>query len=165
MRRAAPALIATAIGLAALASFKSSPGTPTKTGAAVHASKTRTPTGASAPPSGHSSSTTRPATSGGPPTTNAPARDRAVDGDPFDNQYGTVQVRVTLHGSQILDVTAIQMPTDRQRSAEISQQAEPLLRQEALQAQSGQIDIVGGATYSSISYQQSLQSALDKAAR
>ena len=72
---------------------------------------------------------------------------------------------MTLRGTQILDVTALQMPSDREQSAFISQQAEPLLRQETLQRQSGQIDIVGGATYSSIGYQQSLQSALDKAAR
>jgi uncharacterized protein with FMN-binding domain len=165
MRRAAPAVIATVIGLGALASFKSSPGTPTKSSAAVHAKKTRTSTGTSAPPPANAASTAPPATSGGPPTTQVPAADRTVDGDPFDNRYGTVQVRVKLRGTRILDVTALQMPFDREQSASISQQAEPLLRQEALQAQSGQIDIIGGATYSSIGYQQSLQSALAKAAR
>ena len=70
---------------------------------------------------------------------------RTIDGDPFDNFYGTVQVRVTLQGKRITDVTPLQMPTDRQRSAEISQQAAPLLLQEVLQAQSAQIDIIGGA--------------------
>ena len=54
-------------------------------------------------------------------------------------------------------------PFDRERSQYISQQAEPYLRQEALQAQSAQIDLVSGATYTSYSYAQSLQSALDKA--
>ena len=74
-----------------------------------------------------------------------------------------MQVRVTLQGRQITDITPLQMPFDHQRSAEISQQAAPLLLQEVLQAQSAQIDIIGGATYTSESYAQSLQSALDKA--
>ena len=51
----------------------------------------------------------------------------------------------------------------RRHSAELSQQAAPLLLQEALQAQSAQINILGGASYTSQSYAQSLQSALDKA--
>jgi uncharacterized protein with FMN-binding domain len=74
-------------------------------------------------------------------------------------------VRVTLRGNQITGVTALQMPYQHQRSAEISQQAEPLLQQEVLQAQSAQIDLIGGATYTSQSYAQSLQSALDQISR
>ena len=55
------------------------------------------------------------------------------------------------------------MPSSHQRSQEISQQAAPLLRQEALQAQSAQIDLLSGATFTSESYAESLQSALDHA--
>jgi uncharacterized protein with FMN-binding domain len=40
---------------------------------------------------------------------------------------------------------------------------EPILRSEALQAQSANIDGVSGATYTSTAYAQSLQSALDSA--
>ena len=49
------------------------------------------------------------------------------------------------------------------RSRYISQQAGPYLQQETLQAQSAQIDIVSGATYTSDSWAQSLQSALARA--
>ncbi len=164
MRRAFPALIVTLIGLAALATFKSAPGVaksssalPAKRSGAVATAPPRSTT-TTAPPGPLGSS---PATGTTPSTRAASAR--TIDGDPFDNQYGTVQVRVTLQGKQITGITALQMPSDRQRSAEISQQAEPLLQQEALQAQSAQIDIIGGASYTSQSYAQSLQSALDKA--
>ena len=172
MKRAVPAMLVTLLGLLALASFKSSPGLPTKS-ASVKLVKPTTPA-ATAPPTtdttvGHS--TTPPPS--GTPTTSTPATStspttsasttRTIDGDPFDNRYGTVQVEITLQGHQITGITPLQMPTDRQRSAEISQQAAPLLQQEVLQAQSAQIDIVGGATYTSTSYAQSLQSALDKA--
>ncbi|MDQ1455353.1 MAG: hypothetical protein QOH28_973 [Actinomycetota bacterium] len=173
MRRAVPAVIATLIGLGALASFKSTPGVPGKSASALHL-KGSSAAGAAPPPGttttappapGSTPATggTSPAT-GTTPTTRAGAV-RTVDGDPFDNRYGTVQVRVALRGTQITGITAVQMPFDRQRSAEISQQAEPLLQQEALQAQSAQIDIIGGASYTSQSYAQSLQSALDKAGR
>ncbi len=86
-----------------------------------------------------------------------------MDGAVFSNRYGDVQVAVILDGTRITDVKALQMPVDRSRSAEISSQAAPLLRNEAIQAQSAQIDTVGDATYTSDSYARSLQSALDKA--
>jgi uncharacterized protein with FMN-binding domain len=156
MRRAVPAIVITMIGLGALASFKSSPSIATKHAGAITPHRTTTPA-TGAPPPG----TGVPPKASGPTTTSGAAR--TVDGDPVDNQYGTVQVRVTLQGRAIVDVTALQMPFDRDRSAYISQQAGPYLRREALQAQSAQIDLVSGATYTSDSYAQSLQSALDKA--
>lgn len=176
MSRVIPAVIATLLGLIALASFKSSPGLPA-TSSARSALKSTVPA-ATAPPNPTTSTIApnTPSTSSGshattpptaapttiPPTTSAPTT-RTIDGDPVDNQYGTVQVEVTLQGRQIVGVTALQLPSDRQHSAEISQQAGPILQQEVLQAQSAQIDIVSGATYTSASYAQSLQSALDRA--
>jgi uncharacterized protein with FMN-binding domain len=166
MRRAGPAAIVTLIGLGALASFKSSPGVPAKSSAALPVNRSGAVAAAPPPPT----ATTAPPAPGSTPTTATPPTTRAgaartIDGDPFDNQYGTVQVRVALLGTRVTGVTPLQMPFDRQRSAEISQQAGPLLLQEVLQAQSAQIDIIGGATYTTESYSQSLQSALDKAGR
>ena len=57
----------------------------------------------------------------------------------------------------------LQLPFDRARSQDISTQVAPLLHDEVIQAQSAQIDTIGGATYTSDAYAQSLQSALDKA--
>jgi len=74
-----------------------------------------------------------------------------------------VQVRVVISNKRITDVQAVQLPTDRAQSAYISQQAGPWLRTEALQAQSATIDIISGATYTSQSYAQSLESALQQA--
>jgi uncharacterized protein with FMN-binding domain len=87
-----------------------------------------------------------------------------VTGSVVQTQFGTVQVQVTIAGGKISDVTALQLPSDRQRSAQISQIVEPMLRSEALTAQSAQIDLISGATYTSDAYAQSLQSALDQAA-
>jgi uncharacterized protein with FMN-binding domain len=97
-------------------------------------------------------------------TTNASATvSRRVTGSPIDTQYGVVQVRVTVRGRRIVSIASLALPFDRSRSQEISQIAGPLLRSEALKAQSARIDVVSGATYTSNGYAQSLQSALDRA--
>ncbi|HVS44548.1 MAG TPA: FMN-binding protein [Candidatus Dormibacteraeota bacterium] len=83
--------------------------------------------------------------------------------DVFAGQYGDVEVRLTISGGRITDVVALRMPSDRARSAQISQYAGPQLRGEVLQAQSAQIDTVSGATYTSDAYAQSVQAALDQA--
>jgi len=77
--------------------------------------------------------------------------------------FGTVQVQVTMANGVITDVQAIQLPNDRGHSAEVSAYAGPMLRSEALAAQSAKIDSISGATYTSSGYQQSLQSAIDQA--
>jgi uncharacterized protein with FMN-binding domain len=155
MHRAVPVIAATAGGLALLANFHT-----TGTSTVAIAGATTTPT-APAP-------TTKPPASGraiGPTTTTATAGSRTVDGPDVPNDYGDVQVRVTLNGSKIVDVKALQLPHDRRRSQQISDYAAPLLRTEVLQAQSANIDLVSGASYTSDSYAQSVQGALDNAGR
>jgi uncharacterized protein with FMN-binding domain len=84
-------------------------------------------------------------------------------GQAVDAFYGLVQVRVTISNGRITDVQPLQLPSDRARSAYISQVAGPMLRSEALQAQSAKIDVVSGATYTSDAYAQSVESALQQA--
>lgn len=146
MRRSAAAFGLTLIGLWLILTFKSSP--------LLHATS-RPPAAAIGPPVPPSSSSTAP--------TAPSSAQRTVTGAVFSNRYGEVQVAVVLDGNQIIDVKALRMPVDRARSQDISNQAAPLLRDEVLQAQGAQIDTIGGATYTSGSYTQSLQSALDRA--
>jgi uncharacterized protein with FMN-binding domain len=86
---------------------------------------------------------------------------RRITGTAVMTRYGPVQVRVTMRSGRITSITNVALPFDRSRSQEISSVAGPLLRSEALQAQSARIDVVSGATYTSNGYAQSLQSALD----
>ncbi len=103
--------------------------------------------------------------SGGSSASNpATRKDGTYTGQAAQTQYGPVQVRITVSGGRLTDVEAVQL-TDRDgRSVAISQQAAPILRQEALQAQSASVRAVSGATYTSEGYVTSLQSALDQAA-
>jgi uncharacterized protein with FMN-binding domain len=78
------------------------------------------------------------------------------------NPFGTVQVQVTISGGKITSVKVPQYPTGH-HSDEINQQAVPTLVNETISAQSSQVDMVSGATFTSQGYTTSLQNALDQA--
>lgn len=99
----------------------------------------------------------------GTPTRTASAVPQVIDGPLVQTQYGGVQVAVTYVGHRILDVKALHLTDSSDTSVSISAQASPILRQEALAAQSARIDMVSGASYTSAAYVQSLQAALDAA--
>lgn len=87
---------------------------------------------------------------------------QTFDGPVVDTRWGPVQVEVTVSDGKLVDVTALELPSGG-RSGQISRYVEPVLRSEALQAQSANIDGVSGATYTSVGYARSLQAALDSA--
>ena len=91
------------------------------------------------------------------------ASDGTYDGTTVSTRFGDVQVQVTISGGAITDVTALQLTDHDGRSVSISNRAAPILRDEVLQAQSASVSFVGGATYTSAAYLQSLQAALDAA--
>ncbi|WP_330300645.1 FMN-binding protein [Streptomyces sp. NBC_00503] len=84
-------------------------------------------------------------------------------GDPIDTRYGAVQVAATLSQGKITSITVLQAPDRGGRDQQISSYALPRLTEEAIGAQSAQIDAVSGASYTSQGYMESLQSALDQA--
>ena len=81
-------------------------------------------------------------------------------GDAIDTPYGTVQIAIVVQGGRITDVRELQLPRDRQLSAQISAYAGPRLRAQVIQAQGDNITGVSGASYTSYGFYQSLQSAL-----
>ncbi|MFD7895122.1 FMN-binding protein [Streptomyces sp. NPDC059743] len=83
---------------------------------------------------------------------------RTVLGDAVDTQYGPVQVQITVSGGRITKAETVQIP-----GGSISANAVPRLNEAAVTAQNARIDAVSGASYTSQGYQDSLQSALDKA--
>jgi uncharacterized protein with FMN-binding domain len=87
---------------------------------------------------------------------------RSATGDAVPTPYGDAEVRVTVRSGRIVEIQALELQGNDPRSVQIWSSAEPVLRQEALTAQSARIDSVSGATFTSASYDHSLQSALDK---
>ena len=166
MRRTLAAVALTVIGLWLVLSFKSSPVSRVSHVASPPVPATTAPaTTAPARPgdAGQEPAAGPPPDSGSSTPQPAPSSQRTLNGDVVPTRYGDVQVAVVLNGSQIVDVKALQLPFDRARSQAISDQVAPMLHDEVVQAQSAQIDTIGGATYTSDGYAQSLQSALDKA--
>ena len=164
MKRATIVTGVTVVGVAWLLNYKVaahpltalSPASPTQ-GPGNPASPSASPT-ATATPSVTPSAAPSPSPSPSPTALNG-----TFTGADVPNRFGDVQVRVVISNGRITDVQAVQLPTDRAESAYISQQVGPWLRTEALQAQSANIDIISGATYTSQSYAQSLESALQQA--
>jgi len=75
-------------------------------------------------------------------------------------RYGDIQLRVTVSGGRITDISVPQESAPGQRSQSINSQAIPVLTREALAAQGLQFDVVSGATFTSDAFAQALQSAL-----
>jgi uncharacterized protein with FMN-binding domain len=136
IRRALLAVLATAVGLVLLLSFK---------------------------PHDLSQAAQPPAALAQKQSGATPAQGTTVTGDPADTRWGPVQVAITVSGGKIADVQVLQAPDGNRRDIEINDAALPILTQEALSAQSAQIDTVSGATYTSEGYARSLQSAIDRA--
>ena len=91
--------------------------------------------------------------------------DGTYTGDSVDvgHNYGNVQVEITVQGGRIVDVTALEVPQNDGRSAQISSVAIPYLVDQALQSQSADVAGVSGATYTSVGFASSLKSALVQA--
>jgi uncharacterized protein with FMN-binding domain len=101
-------------------------------------------------------------TSAGSSTTSDPAGTRTATGSVVDvgRGYGSIQVQATLENGRIVDIAALAVPQNDGRSAMISQQAVPLLVQQAVAAQSSQIAGISGASYTSSGFAESLKAAL-----
>ena len=98
-----------------------------------------------------------------PPQPKGLYKDGQYTGSVADAYYGNIQVQVSISGSKITNVAFLQYPNDRSTSRYINGQAMPYLKAEAISAQSANVDILSGATDSSMAFQQSLGSALAKA--
>ncbi len=90
-------------------------------------------------------------------------KDGTYTGPEVDAFYGLVQVQAVVQNGKISNVQFLEYPNDRRTSQRINSFAVPTLQQEAIQAQSANVDIISGATLTSQAFQISLQQALQKA--
>lgn len=121
---------------------------------------TTTPQSSSQPAS--SSTSNQPVSSTGS-ATSGKFKNGTYTGDSVDAYYGNIQVKVVVSNGKISDLQFLDYPQDRSRSMMINSQAMPILKSEAIKAQSADVRIVSGATMTSDAFIQSLQSALSKA--
>jgi len=153
MKRIVYALLATVGGLVLLFSYRTS---------LEVVPPTTTTSGGTSSGGTSSGGTTSGGTSSGGSSTSG-LKDGTYTGQSTDTRWGPVQVRITVSNGRITAADAIDYPMNNGRDQEINQYAIPQLVSETLQAQSAQIDMVSGATYTSQGYTTSLQSAIDQA--
>jgi len=129
--------------------------------------KSSTSTSSSSTSSGSSSSSGSSTTTASTPTPASTPQSSGVSGTftgaAANTRYGPVQVQITVVNGKITNAIALTYPTESFRDQQINQQAIPYLIQETLAAQSANIQGVGGASYTSQGWADSLQSALTKA--
>ena len=159
MRRTTLALAATSAGVAVLVGVKAqSAGAPRSALGTVPASH-RSPLAGAGAGAG--------AAAGGVSSSASPSASPVsgkFTGSAVGTQYGTVQVQAVVEDGRLTDVVVLQQTDVGERSGQIDSYALPVLKSEALSAQSADVDVVSGATYTSTGYARSLQAALDAAA-
>lgn len=131
--------------------------TPTPTGLTNTPTPSNTVTGAPTPTSVPTKNPTP------TPTPKGQYTDGTYTGVSSDAIYGNIQVRAVISGGKLTDVVFLDYPQDRDRSIRINQEAMPILKQEAIAAQSAKVNGVSGATDSSDAFVRSLSSALQQA--
>ena len=97
-------------------------------------------------------------------STSATWADGTWTGDAISEPWGKFQVAVVISNGTISSISVVRSPSDR-HSSSINSQAVPMLTQSVMASGGMSIDMVSGATWTSESYSESLQSALDAAAK
>jgi len=156
VKRAIGAVVATVVGVVWLVTFRVTPHARPVAAAPPPSpapATSETPSSAPAAPAATATPTPTPA------PTNRPANG-SFTGALVPTRFGDVQVRIVVTSGRITDVVAVQMPSDRARSAEITQYVTPVLRSEVIRAQNAQIDVISGATFTSEAYAESVNDAM-----
>ncbi len=89
--------------------------------------------------------------------------DGVYTGPVVDAYYGPIQIQAIIKGGRLAGIQVLQWPNDRRTSVRINQQALPWLRDEVVQAQSADVDIISGATLTSEAFIRSIGGALRQA--
>lgn len=84
-------------------------------------------------------------------------------GPASESIYGIVQVSAVITNGNLSDIKILKSPNDKDNSIEINAAAMPKLVREAIRIQSADVNLLTGATESSVSFKESLSGALAKA--
>lgn len=101
--------------------------------------------------------------SGGTSSTSGPYKSGTYTGTVANAYWGGVQISATISAGKIVSIKILQYPNSHSASVMINQQALPYLQKEVIKAQSTNIQLISGATFTSQAFVQSLSAALNKA--
>jgi uncharacterized protein with FMN-binding domain len=90
-------------------------------------------------------------------------KDGTFTGSVEDAYYGNIQVQAVIQNGRIADVIFLQYPNDNRTSIRINTQSNAYLKEEAIAAQSANVNIISGASDSSFAFRKSMATALLRA--
>ena len=90
-------------------------------------------------------------------------KDGTYDGDAIKFKFGTAQVEIVVSGGVITEVKALKLPTAGGYTKRVTTFFQTDIPARVVADQGWKISNVGGATYTSRAYSQSLQSAINQA--
>jgi uncharacterized protein with FMN-binding domain len=96
-------------------------------------------------------------------STSSGLKDGTYSGKSVSTQWGDFQVQIKVSGGKITAVNVLKYPSDNDHSQQINDQALPVYKKEAVEAQSADIQQVSGATVTYEGFTQSLQNAITQA--
>jgi uncharacterized protein with FMN-binding domain len=79
--------------------------------------------------------------------------------------YGYIRLQAIMNSGKLQDIKIVEYPSDNGRSRYINSIALPYLIQEAVDAQTWNVDLISGATFTSSAFVKSLQDALRQAGK
>jgi uncharacterized protein with FMN-binding domain len=92
-----------------------------------------------------------------------PPGSRTAEGRLFITPYTRIQVEATVSRGRLIDVRTTLLGGNDTHTNALNARAEPILREEALRAGNAEIDVVTGATTTSLTWIEALQSAMGRA--
>jgi uncharacterized protein with FMN-binding domain len=147
MRAALAALVVTAVVVVLLVSYDTRPPTRTNPQSAL-----RTP----APRHGAAVRAT-------PAPRPHPPGSRTAESRLFITPYTRIQVAATVYRGRLIDVRTTLLGGSDTHTNALNARAEPILREEALRAGNAEVDVVSGATTTSLTWIEAVQAAMEKA--
>jgi uncharacterized protein with FMN-binding domain len=148
MRKAVVALVLTVVAVVLLARFETQPPTTLNPNSALRPASTRR-------------AIARPRATPTPDD----GRTRSATGPAMTTPFSVIQVRATLTDGRLTGVETVALSGDGPHTEALNTRAEPILREEALRAGSADIDVVSGATSTSLIWIESLRGAIKQARR
>src|SRR3954453_19996751 len=148
MRAAFAALVVTVVVVVLLVSYDTRPPTRANPESALRPPAPRP--GAAAPP---------------PAPRPHPRGSRTAESRLFITPYTRIQVQATVLLGRLIDVRTTLLGGSDSHTNALNARAEPILRKEALRAGNAEIDVVTGATTTSLTWIEAPQSAMERAGR
>jgi uncharacterized protein with FMN-binding domain len=148
VRKAAVALVLTAVAVVALTRFETHPPRTFNPNSALRPTAT--------PPAIARKQSAKPTPAPGSHSATGPA---------FTTPFSFIQVRATVKDGRLTGVETVALAGDGPHTEALNARAEPILREEALRAGSADIDVVSGATSTSKIWIDSLRGAIERARR